>query len=75
MRKPGGGGPEGVAQRIVLVENVLEANGDAHWGCDGRKGTRNVGSGRVRITIVVNGREVAIVLFGGKGMEGAKERC
>jgi hypothetical protein len=52
-RKPGGGGPEGVAYaRRVLVENAArELEGDA----SGRTALENLAAGRLRVTSMVKG--------------------
>lgn len=59
-RKPGGGGPEGVADRRAVVEKAATATRVAA-GVNGRRDVESAAAGRLRATSVVKGLADAIV--------------
>lgn len=60
-RKPGGGGPEGVACRRAVVENA--AARPAVAGVSGRRVADSTAAERLRATSIVKGFADAIVLW------------
>jgi hypothetical protein len=57
-RKPGGGGPEGVADRRAVVEKAATR---VAAGVNGRRDVESAAAGRLRATSVVKGLADAIV--------------